>query len=237
MRTSRARRKMNTIVQIYKVLLIDKLQSKNKFGDSMQKRLHALDGLRGIAILTVAMYHYYVHFSAAGLYAWGRQLDFASLHHYSYYAVYLFFMISGFVIFMTLEKCRDMGEFIFRRWVRLFPAMLFASILILCISRNIPHYPFAQKILDALPGLTFTDHWIWSRLLHQKVESLDSVFWTLYVEVQFYILAAFIFYQLRKNLLPAMIILSATLGIAVQMHGVFFEKLSALTGLFSLCLP
>lgn len=45
--------------------------------------------------------------------------------------VFNFFLISGFVITMSLEKCIDFGDFIFRRWLRLFPAMLIASILIL----------------------------------------------------------------------------------------------------------
>ncbi len=37
------------------------------------------------------------------------------------YGPHLFFMISGFVIFMTLDRCRGPGDFIFSRFSRLNP--------------------------------------------------------------------------------------------------------------------
>ena len=93
-------------------------------------RLLFLDGLRGIVILLVILYHAYSD-------TWDIFLPYHYQYHdfllfkYGNYGVQLFFLISGFVITMSLEKCIDFGDFIFRRWLRLFPAMLIASILIL----------------------------------------------------------------------------------------------------------
>ncbi len=96
------------------------------------------------------------------------------------FAVHLFFIISGFVIFMTLGRCRTAGTFLVRRCVRIYPtywvAVLFTGSILWLFSRP-PHAP-----LDAgtvLLNLT---------LVHQffGVKNVDGVYWTLAVEAAFY---------------------------------------------------
>jgi Predicted acyltransferases len=68
----------------------------------MQPRITHLDGMRGLAILLVIAYHAYAR--------WPELLPYAAttqhipLLAFGWVGVQLFFMISGFVIFMTLDK-------------------------------------------------------------------------------------------------------------------------------------
>ena len=104
--------------------------------------------------------------------------------------VNLFFLISGYVILLTLKRCSGFAEFLSRRWIRLFPAMLVASLLIFgasqVIGRNMPHG--RADPVDLLPGLTFLSPPFWEMILARPVGELDGVFWTLYVEVGFYVI-------------------------------------------------
>jgi peptidoglycan/LPS O-acetylase OafA/YrhL len=69
------------------------------------RRLRGLDGLRGIAALGVVAYHY-------------DEND----YYYGLLGVELFFVISGFVILMSLEKANSLAEFALHRAARLYPA-------------------------------------------------------------------------------------------------------------------
>ena len=82
-------------------------------------RIVELDAIRGIAALMVVLYHYTTWYvqsvgfsSTAPLFEfWQGRLG-----------VYLFFIVSGFVIFLTLEKCDNIKSFIVSRVARLYPA-------------------------------------------------------------------------------------------------------------------
>ena len=81
-------------------------------------RLLELDALRGIAAFAVLLFHYTTRYDQ--LYTQpGPPLFYFP---YGYFGVNLFFMISGFVIFMTLNKTRYAVDFIVSRFSRLFPA-------------------------------------------------------------------------------------------------------------------
>jgi peptidoglycan/LPS O-acetylase OafA/YrhL len=99
-----------------------------------QSRIRFLDGLRGLAIFLVLGFHYTGPTYAAKL-PYGNSLAWIPVLDHGWIGVYLFFLISGYVIFMTLEKCATAGDFFQRRWLRLFPAMLFASIVIFAFSQ------------------------------------------------------------------------------------------------------
>jgi peptidoglycan/LPS O-acetylase OafA/YrhL len=150
-------------------------------------RIQYLDGLRGIAIAVVVL----THFWGPG---WGPLLPFGSAFNdvriirQGWVGVELFFIISGFVILLTVERCRGFPEFLRRRWFRLFPAMLLATILTLIFNATIQ--PIAQFADDpwyyALPGLSFISESYWHVIFQIDIASLHHAFWTLYVEVGFY---------------------------------------------------
>jgi peptidoglycan/LPS O-acetylase OafA/YrhL len=116
--------------------------------------------------------------------------------------VELFFLISGFVILMTLEKCRSAGEFLMRRWLRLFPAMLFCSLLIFFTSTFFHERPDGIPTpVSLLPGLTFIEPSWWQRALGVPLNSLEGGFWSIYVEFKFYVFAAIVFFRGGRNVL------------------------------------
>ena len=83
-----------------------------------KKRIYELDGLRGVAALAVVFYHYTTRFSIK------FNSDIISNvinFKYGHYGVQLFFVISGFVIFMSIEKVKSPFEFLYKRFVRLYP--------------------------------------------------------------------------------------------------------------------
>lgn len=82
-------------------------------------RFEELDVLRGLAAAGVVLSHYSSHcarYFAAG--PFGVHLPTV----YGFYAVELFFMISGFVIYFTLERSATWKDFAFSRLTRLYPA-------------------------------------------------------------------------------------------------------------------
>ena len=118
------------------------------------KRIESLDGLRGIAILLVILYH--------GYYIWYEYLPFGDkysnvfLFKYGNLGVQLFFLISGFVILMSLEKTSSYLKFLKNRWIRLFPSMFVVSLIIFFTSSFFYERPLGIPPLKSLlPGLVF----------------------------------------------------------------------------------
>lgn len=104
----------------------------------MEMRITHLDGLRGLAILLVVVYHLFARW--AELVPWGDSTA-VPIVRTGYHGVELFFLISGFVILMTLERSPNLFSFAWRRWLRLFPAMLICSALIFATAWLIPDRP------------------------------------------------------------------------------------------------
>lgn len=149
------------------------------------RRVAYLDGLRGVAILLVIGFHAYARFPT--LVPYGGRFANITLFEYGYLGVELFFLISGYVILLSLEKTQNIITFLFNRWKRLFPAMLLSTLLIFFTARFFHDRPQGvPQLLDMVPGLTFIEPAFWSQIFQTKVSSLDGVFWTLYVEVKFY---------------------------------------------------
>jgi len=156
-------------------------------------RIQYLDGYRGIAILLVIMFHAYSRWPE--LVPYGDDFGEFPLFRYGYLGVQLFFLISGFFILMTLERCDTCYRFLYRRWLRLFPAMLICSIVIYATAGIFVERPNGQPAFkDLIPGLSFIDPYIWLKVTGMQLSSLEGAFWSLYVEVKFYIIAAILYF-------------------------------------------
>jgi peptidoglycan/LPS O-acetylase OafA/YrhL len=138
-------------------------------------RLKELDALRGIAAVLVMIFHFTWQIDKGlpgaasppvGLW-WGR------------YGVELFFAISGFVIFMTLERTERAQDFVVSRFSRLFPAY-WAGIIITSIAvRVLPEPHLAHPVQDILLNFTMVQGFFYRF-------NIDAVYWTLTVELAFY---------------------------------------------------
>lgn len=138
-------------------------------------RLVQIDGLRAIAALTVVAYHYttrydywYLHSAPIGL-----QLTHGVL------GVCLFFAISGFVIFMTLDRIRAPLDFVVSRFSRLFPTYWTAVALtwLIVTLGGLPGHEVSWK--HAIVNFTMLQSFV-------GVPEVDGVYWSLQVELVFY---------------------------------------------------
>jgi peptidoglycan/LPS O-acetylase OafA/YrhL len=164
----------------------------------MTNRINFLDGMRGLAILLVIGYHAFSRW--AELVPYGDTYQEIPFFKMGWLGVQMFFLLSGFVILMTLEKCDNIKVFIYRRWLRLFPAMLICSILVFVSQGLLIERPAGQlSSINLIPGLTFIEPEIVSRIFGQQIVSLEGAFWSLYVEFKFYIFAAIVFYTMGRN--------------------------------------
>ncbi|MFI0036099.1 acyltransferase family protein [Streptomyces mutabilis] len=149
-------------------------------------RLRALDGLRLVAALMVAAYHYGGRGGAVAE-AWGGSpaRQFPTLHGFFAYGclgVQIFFVISGFVICMS-GWGRSVASYCASRAARLLPAYWVAVVLVTAVFA-LPVVAYdAVSPSDALVNLT---------MLQQPLgaDRVLGVCWTLWVEVRFYALFA-----------------------------------------------
>ncbi len=176
-------------------------------------RLTALDGLRGVAILLVMGFHYFYHLESfyykSTLYPYGETFSNVVIFKYGYMGVELFFIISGFVIAMTLESSKSLLDFVIRRFVRIWPALIVSAVITFFLL-NWSDSPFAltrrQFWPNFLPSLTLTPTSLWSGLF-PKVDFVTGVYWSLVVEIRFYMIAVILFWLFaRQNLARNLVI-------------------------------
>lgn len=148
------------------------------------KRYEELDCLRGLAALAVVLFHFTYG------YDFGLKImsDDKFYFRYGNLGVQLFFLISGFVIFMTLDKTKKAKDFLVSRFSRLYPAY-WASIIITVTLTTLLKVPFQEGIFSVKQVLVnFTMFQFWF-----KIKDVDGAYWTLAVELTFYFIMLFIF--------------------------------------------
>lgn len=172
-------------------------------------RISHLDGLRGVAVVIVVFFHAYSQWNSIEPFTQHEFLSRAFVH--AWLGVYLFFAISGYVIYMTLLRSQNIFMFGISRYLRLMPAMLVASLFIYAASFFTPERPSGPVgFLDLLTSITFVDPQFINKATGLTLNSLDSAFWSLYVEVQFYILAAILFFAFKDKQLYGLVVLYVT---------------------------
>ena len=187
------------------------------------KRISQLDGIRGIAILLVLIYHYFcgqIVIHHPGLLS---RLNLALSLSWS--GVDLFFVLSGFLIAGILLDHRDAPNyfrvFYIRRVCRIFPLYFLLLALFICLSATrlstspsfqwLFHNPmplwsyasFTQNIFMGIRG-DFGAHFL-------------GVTWSLAVEEQFYLFVPFLIYFLPRRALLGVFFL-AVLGAPMLRH-------------------
>jgi peptidoglycan/LPS O-acetylase OafA/YrhL len=157
---------------------------------NVNNKLASLVFLRAIAVLSVCCCHFAKPLTEGFIYS----PIFSFINNYCRYGVEIFFVISGFVIPLSLENGKyhlnDYLRFLYKRLIRLHPAYLAAIALTLIItyfSFRFKHLPFPETF-ESIAG---------SILVFQNM-SLNVVFWTLKIEAEFYIFIGLFFILLKQ---------------------------------------
>jgi peptidoglycan/LPS O-acetylase OafA/YrhL len=150
-------------------------------------RIHSLDALRAAAASAVAFFHF----------AYIVEWDWPQLYRVLYHGmegVYAFFVISGMVIPLALDRrAYSLARyflFLKQRWIRLTPPFVFVAILFYLSMTPMEQW-LSQSWLVVANALLVAPwvggHWI------------VEIFWTLCVEFQYYILIGLFIIGLRQD--------------------------------------
>lgn len=207
--------------------------------------LSILDLLRGCAALFVVL----LHFTADGTNDGGALMKLSSpfLHNkftWGYVGVYVFFVISGFVIplslFGTGYRPRNFGSYLAKRIARICPPayinILFIILQWIIIDYFIHHdlsklrtISVGQVVSNLLFIVPFTDY-----------KWFNGVFWTLAVEFQFYVVLGVLFNRLfRSGSLPVFIVFYVFVSLTSFIPGLpehSFLKYSPIFAMGGICL-
>lgn len=138
-------------------------------------RLQELDALRGIAAIIVLMFHYTVQYQEL----FGHVIPPPLTMPAGRYGVQLFFVISGFVIFLTLTRASSIWDFAANRLSRLYPPYWVCIGITFAIIACLPMPGLNVTGKEALINLTMLQYWL-------QTNTVDGVYWTLAVELAFY---------------------------------------------------
>jgi peptidoglycan/LPS O-acetylase OafA/YrhL len=163
--------------------------------EGVQHRYAALDGLRGVAALAVALYHNCILIDR----------NFAP---HSYLAVDLFFMMSGFVLDKAythqLKTALPFRMFVTKRAIRLYP-MIFLGALLGCVAAlltgNMSSGHLGLGVLAALLVLPFPSDGASGYVLWR----LDPPAWSLFWEIAVNLLFGFWMFRLSTRALTRLL--------------------------------
>jgi peptidoglycan/LPS O-acetylase OafA/YrhL len=141
-------------------------------------RIPELDLLRFVAAVAVVLYHFTYNPEWHGTMLVDAFGFLPQVTRFGFLGVHLFFMISGFVILWSSEQ-RTAPEFIISRVARLYPSFWVCVCLTAIIGKYAGTTNFTLKTvalnLTMIPGILGTEY-------------VDGVYWTLFVELKFYLI-------------------------------------------------
>lgn len=153
-------------------------------------RYYEIDLLRFIAALSVVLFH----FTFRGYHADHLSpVDYPALgavFKYGYLGVELFFIISGYVVLLSAQG-KTLGQFVISRITRLYPAYWVActsTFLVQSLGKPAGVGATWPGLLDASFRVYAVNMTMFQNFL--RVPDLDGVYWTLKVELVFYLVIA-----------------------------------------------
>ncbi len=168
----------------------------------------SLDGIRGIAILSVVLFHIWPHF-----------------FYYGYLGVDLFFLLSGYLITRIIYTKLAENNFKFREFYRNRVRRIFPAVIIVLSSVLLAGYMFlfSSELMDLGRHIESSSFFYENFRLMGEVGYWDKAaelkptlhFWSLSIEEQFYIFWPFIIYLIHKLKLNLLVSLSVLMLVSV----------------------
>lgn len=163
--------------------------------DNFSGHIKSLDGLRGLAIISVLLYHIF---------------PYVRIFQIGWIGVDLFFVISGFLItgilLDTLDHRYYWRNFIARRVLRIFP-LYYLTILILILACTLSPTLANSEYVD-YGYFVENKFWYFSYLMNWRITDEGSwlptiilnIFWSLCIEEQFYFFWPLLIYLFKKQI-------------------------------------
>lgn len=198
----------------------------------MEKKITFIEQLRGIALLLVLAYHYTDRINYHFL---GSDAPTSLSFYTGKVGVYLFFIISGYLIAKTIESSENLAEFYAKRVSRIWPLFFVANIIVFFYAHMFvtPVVPEGVKDFD-VHGRTLLDLIGTSFFLEDfGFEWIDGVYWSILVELKYYFYVGLFAVFFQKNFTKHFISYSIALGIidlfiTSFMHGEEFRIINKL---------
>lgn len=174
----------------------------------------ALDGLRGIAILLVILYH---------------NFNFIEYFNYGWLGVDLFFVLSGFLItdilLHTVHGENYFKNFYARRVLRIFPLYYLSLILFILILPAIPGFPLNMQYYQSHQFWFWTYLQNWTLVFSQDGDTTAlGHFWSLAVEEQYYLLWPFVILMIRDPRKVLALCILLLIGIIVSRYFIWVNR-------------
>jgi peptidoglycan/LPS O-acetylase OafA/YrhL len=186
------------------------------------------DLLRFLFAGTVLLVHSY---ALSGYQQLGSIANFLS----SAVAVKAFFVVSGFLIFMSFERSKTISAYAKKRIRRIYPA--YFTVVILCAiglvavsSQNIGDYfslSWVKYIFANLTFLNFLQPTLPGVFDSNKLEAVNGALWTLKIEAMFYLSVPLFVFLFRKFTHFPVLIIAYGLSVA---YASFFSVVAERTG-------
>ncbi len=148
------------------------------------------DFLRMLLSVTVMMAHITI---LSGLSSWEGSAAFFDM--LSEIAVDSFFIVSGFLIFMSFQRSSSIKSYVRKRVQRIYPAyitvvVMTAFLLFFVSSQSIENYFSIEWIKYLVYNsffLNFLHNWLPGVFEHNTLQAVNGALWTIKIEVMFYI--------------------------------------------------
>jgi peptidoglycan/LPS O-acetylase OafA/YrhL len=153
--------------------------------------------LRGVAILLVAVFHFTWRWRES--YPWGKYVG-APWWFMLTHGVQLFFIVSGFVIYQSLNHTRTFASFFLKRINRLVVPLLLIAPLLYLFQVLTPNEVFSKVSPDRIiTSILMINPSYLLFFFEIKSDFIAGVQWTLTYEITFYLISSFIFFKISKR--------------------------------------
>ena len=158
-------------------------------------KLDCIDALRGIAALSIFIYHIYGTTGIITNWAYPIQILPERFIDLTLAGIPLFFILSAFTLYLSLDSRADEKrkflKFYLRRFFRIAP--LFYLLMVIVVLDSLIMQKAVPSWQDILVNLTFTNN-----LVPQYSMSLLSDGWTVGVEMLFYLVLPLVFIKVNN---------------------------------------
>lgn len=211
---------------IHKMFYIKKIYPLLQRITSSGERLIYVDGLRFFAVISVFIFHFIDFYDDNNANFVSRHILLTDYLQGSVMGVILFFSISGFLIAMPFYNSYvsknhqfSLKNYYFRRLTRLEPPYMVQLLLLFILMVFVLKTKTFTETFPHLLASVFYCH----EIVYGKMPILNTVLWTLEIEIQFYILAPLLAAVFMLNVYSRRLLLIAAIGIFTFYKPVHFD--------------